>query len=57
MKNFEMIKNRLVEFKNKYFPNLDLNDVSLMENDPLTSKKKIDLPVMINEIDNLLRSE
>lgn len=56
MNNLEMIRKRLVNFKDKYFPKVDLNDISFMDKDPLTSKKIIELPNMINEIDDLLGS-
>lgn len=46
-----------MEFKEKYFPNIDLNEATLNDNDPLISRKKIELPNMINEIDNLLNEQ
>lgn len=52
-----MIRKRLVEFRDKYFPGVDLNENPFHDSDTLMSWKKIELPIMINEIDNLLNEE
>lgn len=46
-----------MEFRDKYFPGVDLNDNPFHDSDTLMSWKKIELPIMINEIDNLLNEE